>query len=320
MSIKKVLIPQDITDPGKQYLLDRGYQLEYSPTYQEDDIAKSIQDCDALLIRTAKVSRKVMEAGSKLKVIARHGVGVDNIDLSVAEELGITVTNSPLSNYDAVAEHTIALILACGHQLCQMDSHARNGGWEQRNAVKLTQAMGKTLGIVGYGRIGAAVAQKAALGLNMKVLAYSRSIASLDLPDYVTAVSSPEEIYANSDYISLHLPATPHTKESINLSVFQQMKDTAFLINTARGEVIHEGDLATALTTGLIQGAGLDVLADEPPVENNPLLGLKNVIITPHCAALTLDAFDKMGLHAAQGIHEVLSGQAVTWQVVPSPS
>lgn len=313
----KVLIPQDITDAGKAYLSEHGYEFVVGSGYDEETMATEIVDCDALLLRTANVSRKVMESGKKLKVIGRHGVGVDNIDLEAATDLGIQVTNSPLSNGDAVAEHTVALILACGRHLTEMNGHVRSGDWEMRNRIKLMEASGKTLGLVGFGRIASGVAQKCALGLGMKVIAYSRSIAQgkVELPEYITAAGSMDEIFALSDYVSLHIPATEETKGSIDLSCFEKMKESAFLINTARGEVVNQGDLVEALSKGMIKGAALDVLAVEPPAEDDPILSLENVILTPHCGALTYSAFDNMGVHAAMGIHEVLSGGNVTWPV-----
>lgn len=315
----KILIPQDITQAGKDYLQKQGYEVILGSSIAEDIVAKEIVDCEGLLIRTSKVTRHIIESGKKLKVIGRHGVGVDNIDLDAATELGIQVTNGPESNGDSVAEHTVALLLACGHHVVEMNQFARNGQWEMRDQIKSTQATGKTLGLVGFGRIAQAVAQKCALGLSMKVLAYTPSIATKKLPDYITAASSLEELYASSDFLSIHIPSTPKTKESINKTVFTQMKNTAFLINTARGDIVHEGDLFTALQQGDISGAGLDVLAQEPPDLTSPLFTLPNVTITPHNAALSHGAFDAMGLHAAQGIHEVLSGQKPTWPVNQLP-
>lgn len=311
----KVLIPLDITQAGKDYLTSHGYDYVVGSSTDEDVVAREIVDCDALLIRTSKVTRAIMEAAPNLKVIGRHGVGVDNIDLEAATDLGIQVTNGPTSNADSVAEHAVALLLACGHHIVPMNQYARKGKWTMRDAIKLNQAAGKTLGLVGYGRIGQAVAQKCALGLSMQVIAYSPSIKSKPLPDYITAADSMEEVLQQGDYISLHLPATERTKHTIDKTAFSLMKPTAFLINTARGEVVHEADLYTALTTGQIAGAGLDVLETEPPSEDNPLFTLENLILSPHYGALSHGAFDNMGLHAAQGIHEVLSGQSPTWPV-----
>ncbi len=311
----KVLIPLDITQAGKDYLTEHGYDYVVGSSTDEEVVAKEIADCDALLIRTSKVTRKIMESAPNLKVIGRHGVGVDNIDLEAATDLGIQVTNGPTSNADSVAEHTVALLLACGHHILQMNHYARNGQWEMRDAVKLNQASGKTLGLVGYGRIGQAVAKKCALGLDMKVLAYSPSIATKQLPDYISPVTSLESILQQADYISLHLPANDKTRHSIGKDAFSMMKNTAFLLNTARGDIVNEDDLYQALQSGEIAGVGLDVLETEPPEGNHPLFSLENVVISPHYGALSHGAFDNMGLHAAQGIHEVLSGQNPTWPV-----
>lgn len=311
----KILIPQDITQAGKDYLTNHGYEYIVGSSINEDVVAQEIVDCDGLLIRTSKVTRKIMESGKNLKVIGRHGVGVDNIDLESATEFGIQVTNGPTSNSDSVAEHTVALLLACGHHIIKMNDFARNGQWEMRDALKLNQASEKTLGLIGFGRIGQAVAQKCALGFSMKVLAYSPSIGSKTLPDYIIPAKSMDEVLENSDYISLHLPATEKTHHCINGEVFEKMKKTAFLINTARGDIINENDLFDALKTEKIAGCALDVLEKEPPSVNHPLFSLDNVIISPHYAALSHGAFDNMGLHAAQGIHEVLSGQTPTWPV-----
>lgn len=315
----KVLIPQDITEAGKKYLAEAGLEYMVGTGYDEETMCREIADCDALLIRTAQVSEKVMEAGKNLKVIGRHGVGVDNLDLEAATKLGIQVTNSPLSNSDAVAEHTVALILACGHHLTEMNDHVRQGDWELRNRVKLMEASGKTLGLVGLGRIGQSVAKKCALGLDMKVKAYSRSIATMDLPDYLEPATSLDEIFSTSDYVSVHVPLTFQTNSSIDLSCFQKMKPTAFFINTARGEIVCEKDLVKALEDGLIAGAALDVLEKEPPQENHPLFGLPQVILSPHCGALTEQAFDNMGVHAAMGIVSVLRGEKPQWCVNTLP-
>lgn len=311
----KVLIPLDITQAGKDYLTAHGYDYVVGSSTDEEVVAKEIADCDALLIRTSKVTRKIMKAAPNLKVIGRHGVGVDNIDLDAATDLGIQVTNGPTSNADSVAEHTVALLLACGHNIVQMNHYARNGQWEMRDAIKLNQASGKTLGLIGYGRIGQAVAKKCALGLDMKVLAYSPSIASKQLPDYISPVTSLDSILQQSDYVSLHLPANEKTRHSIDKTAFATMKNTAYLLNTARGDIVHEEDLYQALTTGQLAGAGLDVLETEPPQGKHPLFSLDNVVLSPHYGALSQSAFDNMGLHAAQGIHEVLSGTAPTWPV-----
>lgn len=311
----KVLIAQDITPAGKEYLLERGYEVKLARASDEETLAREAVDCHGILVRTAKITRKIMEAAPALKVVARHGVGVDAIDVTAATELGIQVTNGPFSNYESVAEHAAALILACAHQLVKMDSAVRAGDWDMRNRVRLTELGGKTVGIVGLGKIGRAVAQRVFQGFGMKVVGYDKYPPDEALPAYIHMVDTVDEVFSLGDFVSLHCPANEETKRSVSMRCFEQMKPTAFLINCSRGEVVDEADLLDALTSGKIAGAGLDVLASEPPAADNPLLKLENVIFSPHCAAHSEEAFDRMGVHAAIGIDQVLSGEAVSWPV-----
>lgn len=311
----KILIPQDIAEAGKRYLTEKGYEIKMGSAADEDTMAAEIVDCDGLLIRTAPVTKKILEAGKNLKVVARHGVGVDNIDLSAATELGVQVTNGPLSNSESVAEHAVALILALAHHIVEMDENVRNNDWESRNRIRLTGLSKKIVGIVGLGRIGRYVAQKVALGLGMSVISYDAYIPKELVPEYVEMVDSLDELFQRADFVSLHCPATPETSGSINMKYFSQMKPSAYLINCARGEVVNEEDLLKALTTGIIKGAALDVMAEEPPKSDNPLLKLKNVILSPHCGAHSYESFDNMAVHAAIGIDEVLSEKTVSWPV-----
>ena len=309
----KVLIPEEIMQAGKDYLHRHGYEYLVLESDDEQSILREIADCDAVLLRTAEMTRAMMEAAPKLKVIARHGVGVDNVDIAAATELGIWVANAPFSNYEAVAEHTMSFILALSKRVFEMDSHVRTGNWARRNDGYLQEIGGKTLGILGLGRIGKAVAQRAALGFGMKVMGYD-IIPDIEIPDYITRLNSPEEVFA-ADYVSLHVPTTDITRDSINKSYFDLMKPHAHLINCARGEIINEADLYDALTTGKIAGAAIDVMQSEPPALDHPLFSLENIIFSPHNAAHTAESSEKMAVHAAQGIHEVLSGGVPAWPV-----
>lgn len=311
----KVLIPQEIAAAGKDFLRSKGYKLKIGSGFDEETIVREVGDCQAILCRTYPITRKIMESGADLKVISRHGVGVNLIDLTAATELGIQVTNAPLSNMEAVAEHIMALILACCKQISLMDHYVRNGQWEQRNNSYLSELGGKTIGIIGMGRIGQSLAKKCALGFDMRVLTYTASGSKPGLPDYIEFMDSMEKVFAQADIISLSLPAKADTESLIDLQLFRLMKKNAIFINCARGEIVNQADLYTALQTGVIRCAGLDVLWDEPPQPDNKLLSLKNVVFTPHSAALTVESTDKMSLHAAIGIHEVLSGQTVSWPV-----
>jgi len=311
----KVLIPQDITEAGKLYLLDKGYEIKMGSASDEETISKEVVDCDAILVRTAKITRKIMEAGKCLKVIARHGVGVDTIDVQAATDLAIQVTNGPLSNFESVAEHTVAFILGCGHNLIEMDKNVRNNNWEARDLIQLSEINGKVLGLIGLGKIGLSVAQKSALGLGMKVIGYSRHAKKEDVPEYLELADTMESVFEKADFVSLHIPATNETRNSIDMKYFKLMKKSAFLINTARGEIINEKDLYKVLVNKTIKGAALDVLSSEPPEKDNPLLSLDNIIFSPHYGAHSKETFDRMGLHAAIGIDEVLCGKKPTWPV-----
>ncbi len=310
----KVLIPQDISEVGKSYLCERGYKIKVLSRYDEDTLVKEVKDCDALLVRTAKITSRVLEAGTSLKVIAKHGVGVDNIDIQAAARMGIRVTNAPESNANCVAEHTVALILAVTHQMHILDAAVRNDDWDIRNRINLMELQGKTVGIIGLGRIGKLVAQKMNQGFGMKVIAYNRSV-SKSIPPYIEMKNRAEDVYGDADIVCIHLPLTDETKKSVNMGCFQRMKSSAFLINSGRGEIIDEEDLYQALSERLIAGAGLDVLEHEPPQKNNKLLTCQNIVFSPHCGAHSRESFEKMALHAAIGVDEVLSGKEVSWLV-----
>jgi len=311
----KVLIPQDVSKVGKDYLLERGYEIKMGKSITVEQMIKDVEDCDAILARTAMFPADVLRAGKKLKVIARHGVGVDNIDLKTAEELGIWVTNAPLSNANSVAEHTIGFIIASARNFVRCDKEFKAGNFEIRNKLNGYDLEGKILGLIGLGRIGTMVAKKASLGLDMKVVGYDPYLTQDDVIPQIELINDWEYVFKNSDFISLHMPATEKTKGIVGMKEFEMMKSTAYFINCARGEVVNEPDLIEALKTNKIAGAALDVFSVEPLPKDSPLFGLDNLIITPHNAALTKEATMRMALHAAIGIDEVLSGKRPSWPV-----
>ncbi|ORC38426.1 phosphoglycerate dehydrogenase [Marispirochaeta aestuarii] len=315
MAAYKVLIPQDIMEEGKAYLRDKGYEIKMGSGITVEDIVKDVADCDAILARTAPFPAEVLEAGKKLKVIGRHGVGVDNIDVKKAEEMGIWVTNAPESNSNTVAEHALGLIIALAHNIVRSDKAFRAGDFEIRNRVKGSDLEGKVLGVLGMGKIGRLVAQKAYHGLGMKVFGYDPYLKADEFPQWVTKVDDWDEIFRSSDYLTIHIPATPKTKNSIGAKEFGLMKKSACIINAARGEVVDEPALVEALKKGEIAGAGLDVFAEEPPVKDHPFFSMDNVVVTPHNAALTTECMIRMATHAAQGIDEALNGKKPTWPV-----
>lgn len=311
-----VLIPSDISEPGKAYLRDHGYAIKMGRGVDEDSILEDIQDCDALLARNERISRRIIEHAPRLKVIAKHGVGMDKIDLAAARDAKIWVTNGPTSNTTAVAEHSVLLILSCAKRLVFFDRAVRAGDYEIRNRVKGMDLDGKTVAIIGMGKIGMQVAAKCHLGFHMKIVGYDPYLNPDAAPDYVTLCGKMQDAVSRADFVSLHLPATDDNAGFFNKDYFSIMKPTAYFINAARGSIVNEKDLYDACKKRQIAGAGLDVYAEEPFNPQNPLFTLDNVILTPHNAALTQETTDRMGLHAAQGIDEVLSGKTPTWPVV----
>ncbi|MDF2439963.1 MAG: D-3-phosphoglycerate dehydrogenase / 2-oxoglutarate reductase, partial [Abditibacteriota bacterium] len=310
---RTVFIPQDIHPTAKEFLHERDYRTYLGAGIDEDSLCTQAVPCHAILLRTANVSRRVMQAAPHLKVIAKHGVGVDNIDLEAATELGIWVTNAPLSNAETVAEHTIGMMIALSRHMLRHDRELRRGHYEIRNQLTGFDLSGKTLGIIGLGRIGSRVAKKAALGLDMKVIAYSPT--TRDVNEWIELVPERDEVLRRADFLSLHLPSRPSTQRFIGREELERMKPTAYLLNAARGDVVDEKALIEALQNNRIAGAGLDVFEQEPPLRDNPLFALDNVIVTPHSAALTVEAMKRMALHAAMGIDEVLRGQRPSWPI-----
>lgn len=311
----KVLIPQDVAEEGKQYLRERGYEIKMGTGISAEAICADVADCAAILARTAQFPAEVFRAGKQLKVIGRHGVGYDNIDVAAATELGVWVTYAPESNANAVAEHTIGLLIAVAKNFVLVDRETRAGNFEIRNQAKGIDLEGKTLAVVGAGRIGGIVARKAARGLDMKIVAYDPVVKQLpNLPE-VEFVPSIEEAFKRADFVTLHLPALPQTKGIVNRKLLDLLKPTAYLINAARGELVVEEDLVAVLKEKKIAGAGLDVFRDEPPAKDCPFFALSNATLTPHNAALTKETMTRMALHAAMGIDDVLSGRAPKWPV-----
>ncbi len=310
----KVLIPEPIADVGNRYLLDKGYEVKPGSGITAEILMKEVKECHAILVRTARIPADVLKAGTNLKVISRHGVGVDNVDIAAATKLGIQVTNAPESNSNSVAEHTIGLIIAIARNFIVHDRELRKGNFGIRNKLIGSDLEGKVLGIIGTGRIGRLVAKKAVNGLNMKAIGFD-PYADAAAISGIEMFSSIEEVLKRADFLSLHLPATDETIGLIGAKELKMMKPTAYVINAARGGIVNEGDLTVALAEKKIAGAALDVFAEEPPDPSNPLFKADNVIVTPHNAPVTHECMERMALHAAQGIHEVLSGKPPTWPV-----
>jgi D-3-phosphoglycerate dehydrogenase len=310
----KVLIPQDIAAEGKEFLLERGYEIKMGSGTTETDLIHDVADCDAILLRTAAVSRSVLEAGGNLRVVARHGAGYNNVDIDAASELGIWVTNAPDSTTISVAEFTIGAIVAAAKRTFLLNKALTEGDFYYKNSHKGVDLYQKTLGIIGLGRIGREVARKASLAFDMRVIAYAPRATKETVPDYVT-LADWDQVFQESDFISLHIPLNKETNGMIGTREFDMMKETSYLINCARGEVVCEADLIQALEQNKIAGVFTDVLEQEPPTRENPLLTMENAVVTPHMASNTKECMIKMAVQAASQIDLVLSGKTPVWPV-----
>lgn len=312
----KILFLKEMDHSAKDVLAQNGIEVIVSKSKSEAEYVREIEkdQVDGLFCRTEPVTAAMMNASKKLKVVAKQGVGLDNIDMNYATGHGIQVVYAPRGNSNSVAEHTMFLILACARRFNYVDRIFRGGNFEVRYTLHNTfELEGMTLGLLGCGRIGQLVAKKAANGFGMKVIGYDPFVkpGTLDAP--ITIKATKEEVLKESDFISLHMPSTPETRHSIGAKDFALMKPTASFINAARGDVVVEPDLVEALKAGTILGAGVDVYAKEPLPMDDPLLQLPQVIATPHTAATTEQSVKRCCTTAAQGIVEVMKGQKLSF-------
>lgn len=314
---KKILIVQPIHEEGVR-LFDEGFEVRVAPDPSIETVVREIKGVEGVIVRTAPFTAEIIAAADRLKVIGRHGVGVDNIDVKAATKKGIVVVNTPDANATSVAEHTICAIGALAKRMVSYDKAMRAGNWEIRNTYQAVDLEGKTLGLVGIGRIGSQVARRAAAAYEMRVIAYDPYVTAEKAREMgITLYAQVEDIFRLSDVVSLHTPLTPETRGLVDFTKLRMMKPTAFLVNFSRGEVVDEKALYAALKTGVIAGAALDVYDPEPPLPENPLLSLDNVIISPHSAALTKECVIRMATGAARGVLDVLSGRRPKFAVNP---
>ena len=312
----RVLIPQPILPAGYEYLRKHGYEAVDGRGFTEEDIITDIRDCDALIVRTARITRQIFDAAPKLKILARHGAGYDGVDLAAAREHGVLVCTAGGANAISVAELSIFYMLYCSRNFKKVQNLYLQDYRQAKMGVPKTELEGKTLGLVGLGNIGKLVAQKAALGFDMTVLAYDPFAKGAGLPDYIRMVEDRDEIFKRSDYVSLHVPATTETVHSVSDREFGLMKPTAYLINAARGSIVDEAALYRALQEEKIAGAGLDVLEQEPIDPSNPLVAMDNVLTAPHIGGATKEASSRSSVACAQAIDDFFSGRTPKF-VVP---
>lgn len=307
MDKMKVLIADEINKKGINELKDVA-EVVVQTDITNEELIKSIGDFDAIMVRSrTKITREVIEAASRLKIIARAGVGVDNIDVEAATRRGIMVVNAPESASITVAEHTIGIILSLARKISIADKSIKEGKWG-KNKFMGTQLAGKTLGIVGMGRIGSQVAIRCK-AFAMEILVYDPYISEDTASKLGVTMVDLDTLLKDADIITIHVPFTPETKHLIAQREFEIMKKNAFIINCARGGIINEHDLYDALSQGKIGGAGLDVFEKEPP-EGNLLLSLDNLVATPHIGASTREAQDDAAIIVAKEIKKVSNGES----------
>jgi D-3-phosphoglycerate dehydrogenase len=305
--LSKVLVREEIAEAGIRLLRDRGFEVDVDG---DSDLAKTIGGYDAIIVRSAtKVTADLIARADNLKVIGRAGVGIDNVDVEAATRRGIVVANAPESTVISAAEHTIGLLVALTRNIPQAHAALKQGRWERKTygGVELAD---KTLGVLGFGRIGQQVARRAA-GLGMRVVAYDPFVSRDRFRELgVERVENADDVYAAADFLTLHLPLTDETRESLNANAFAKMRDGVRIVNAARGALVDEGDLLDALKSGKVGGAALDVFSTEP--YSGPLLELDNVVVTPHLAASTEEAQDRAGVIIAEQVAAALQGGLVS--------
>jgi len=304
-----VLVPDSVNKKAVEILEQAGLKVTASGQMKREETLAAIADADALIIRSAtKADAALINAATKLKAIARAGVGVDNVDLDAASAKGIAVMNTPEGNTVATAEFTFGLMLALARHIPQAYDSLNSGKWD-RKSFQGVELRGKTLGVVGFGRIGRAVAKRAQ-AFEMTVIAYDPFIPADFAADLGVEMVSLETLYSRADFITLHSVVTDETREMFNRSTFAQMKKGVRIVNAARGALINEADLAEAIKSGQVAGAALDVYGEEPPPAGHPLIGLPGVIDTPHLAASTDEAQVAVAIEAAQLIVDALLNNA----------
>lgn len=301
----KVLVSDSLSEEGLEILNNAGLEVIYKPGLTSQELMKEIEDVEALIIRSGtKVTREVIERAKNLKVIGRAGTGLDNVDLQSANEKGIVVMNVPGGNTLSAAEHTLALLFALARKIPQANNSVKDGKWEREKFMGV-ELNGKVLGIIGLGRIGSLVAERA-LALKMQVIAYDPFVS----PDLASKkgveLVSLEELYSRADFITLHTPLTKETYHLLDEAAFAKMKKGVYIINCARGGIIDEEALYRALISGKVAGAALDVFEKEPPDPEHPLIKLDNVIVTPHLGASTIEAQKVVAIEIAKQVVDYL--------------
>ena len=316
----KIFVADDVSDSGLGPLRSSGFIVEKRPGLAPPELREALKDCEGLIVRSeTKVTADLLDEANSLRVIGRAGVGVDNIDVSAATIRGVVVMNAPDGNTITTAEHTIAMLIALARSIPQASSSLKAGRWDRKKFIGV-ELLGKTLGIVGLGRIGRVVASRAR-ALGMLIVAYDPFIAPEQARDLEIELAPLDEVYARADFLTVHTPLTSETRDLVDRDAIGKMKRGARIINCARGGLIDEEALYEALTSGAIAGAALDVFSEEPPPADHKLLQLDQVIVTPHLGASTKEAQEGVAFTVAEQMRDFLLTGAVRGAVnVPAIS
>lgn len=308
--MKKVLVNEKVS-PDALNILKKAAEVVYMPSGDHDEFRRLVRDVTAVMLDTTiKFTPELMDMAPDLKVISRTGTGVDNVDIEAATKRGIMVLHTPDANTLTVAEHTVAFIGAITKHMLFLDSETRQGKFKTARRLYLPVDLdGKTLGIIGYGRIGKQVARRCMAAFNMKVIIYDPYISDDVVAPGVVRYSNEEDVYKQADVLTIHVPLTEETKKHVGEKLLSLMKPTAYLINTARGNIIDEAYVVKMLNENRLMGAAFDVLTNEPPLEDEEFLKNPKTIISPHSAALTAECTVRVACEAAQGIVDYLEGR-----------
>lgn len=301
----RILVADDVSDKGLQPLRDAGFVVEKKTGLVGKALHLALADSDGLVVRSeTKVTPEVMDAARKLRVVGRAGVGVDNIDVPAATARGIVVMNAPDGNTITTAEHTLALLIALARNIPQANASVKAAKWDRKRFIG-AELQGKTLGIIGLGRIGRAVAARAR-AFGMKIVAHDPFIAPDQARDLEIESASMDEVFSRADFLTVHTPLTSETRGLVGAQAFAKMRQGVRIINCARGGLVDEAALYDAIKSGIVAGAALDVFEQEPPPPDHPLLGLEEVIVTPHLGASTTEAQEGVAVTVAEQMRDYL--------------
>lgn len=317
MSHRVFITGSGIAEEARQLLRQEHCSFEVGdPKDTPDDLVAKLKafDPDALIVRQGKITAEVQEAAAHLRVICKHGVGIDNIDIAAATRRGIPLMFTPRANFESAAEHTLALILALVRRIPNEDKRIRSGIFDKKKYGGL-ELFEKTLGIIGFGKIGRRLAELVA-PFRMNVAVYHPSGTVEPLPPHIFKVKSVAELFPLADILSLHCPLTPETKGMINKQTIALMKQGVYVINTARGGLVNENDLLPALQAKRVAGAAVDVFEEEPPAVNHPFFSLDNVILSTHVAGMSDNSSKNMGIDAVKNVLAVLNGRPLDMAAV----